>query len=251
MNFLEILEHGGIATVRLNRPEKRNALSPALLSEIHDAFIDLGARQDISVIILEGNGKAFCAGADLEYVQHMSGFSIQENHQDSLHLKTAFHAIYTCPKPVIAKVHGPAIAGGCGLATVCDFVIAGESALFGYSEVKIGFIPAIVMVYLLRKIGDTKARRLLLSAENISAKEAERIGLITHCVADAELQTTVEQLAQTLQKNSSSSMALTKDMLANLHGMSLEAGLNYAASMNAFTRMTDDCKQGIQSFLNS
>jgi methylglutaconyl-CoA hydratase len=147
-------------------------------------------------------------------------------------------------------VHGPAIAGGCGLASICDFIIAGESAIFGYSEVKIGFIPAIVMVYLLRKIGDTKARRLLLSAENIPAIEAERIGLITQCVPDGQLEETVRTLADTLQKNSSSSMALTKDMLANLHGMSLEAGLNYAASMNAFTRMTDDCKQGIQSFLN-
>lgn len=250
MNFLEIEEQGGIATVRLNRPEKRNALGPALLSEIHAAFSSLGARKDISVIILEGAGKAFCAGADLEYLEHMSGFSIQENHQDSLHLKTAFHAVYTCPKPVIAKVHGPAIAGGCGLATVCDFIIAGESAIFGYSEVKIGFIPAIVMVYLLRKIGDTKARRLLLSAENISANEAERIGLITQCVPDGELNNAVQTLAETLLNNSSSSMALTKDMLANLHGMSLEAGLNYAASMNAFTRMTDDCKHGIQSFLN-
>lgn len=250
MNFLEIREQGRIATVRLNRPEKRNALSPALLSEIHAAFSDLGARKDISVIILEGAGKAFCAGADLEYLEHMSGFSIQENHQDSLHLKTTFHAVYTCPKPVIAKVHGPAIAGGCGLASICDFIIAGESAIFGYSEVKIGFIPAIVMVYLLRKIGDTKARRLLLSAENIPAIEAERIGLITQCVPDGQLEETVRTLADTLQKNSSSSMALTKDMLANLHGMSLEAGLNYAASMNAFTRMTDDCKQGIQSFLN-
>ena len=250
MNFLEIEEQGGIATVRLNRPEKRNALGPALLSEIQAAFSSLGARKDISVIILEGAGKAFCAGADLEYLEHMSGFSIQENHQDSLHLKTAFHAVYTCPKPVIAKVHGPAIAGGCGLATVCDFIIAGESAIFGYSEVKIGFIPAIVMVYLLRKIGDTKARRLLLSAENISANEAERIGLITQCVPDGELNNAVQTLAETLLNNSSSSMALTKDMLANLHGMSLEAGLNYAASMNAFTRMTDDCKHGIQSFLN-
>lgn len=249
MNFLEITEYERIATVRLNRPEKRNALSPALLTEIHDAFVSLGDRQDISVIILEGNGKAFCAGADLEYLEHLSGFSIQENYQDSLHLKNAFHAVYTCPKPVIAKVHGPAIAGGCGLATVCDFVIAGESAIFGYSEVKIGFIPAIVMVYLLRKIGDTKARRLLLSAENISAQEAETLGLITKCVSDGELQNAVDQLAQTLQNNSGSSMALTKDMLANLHGMSLEVGLNYAASMNAFTRMTDDCKNGIQSFL--
>lgn len=251
MNFLEIIEQDTIARVILNRPEKRNALSPALLAELFQAFTDLGKRSDIKVIILEARGKVFCAGADLEYLQHVSNFSIQENLEDSLHLQKTFHAIYTCPKPVIAKVHGAAIAGGCGLATVCDFVIAGESALFGYSEVKIGFIPAVVMVYLIRKIGDTKARRLLLSAENITALEAERLGLITQCVQDSSLDETVQTLADTLAANSSSSMALTKEMLSNLHGMSLEAGLRYAASMNAFTRMTDDCKQGIAHFLKS
>ena len=250
MNFITISEQETIARITLNRPEKRNALNPSVLKELAEAFIQLGSRSDIKVIILEANGKAFCAGADLEYLEHMSTYSITENLEDSLLLQKTFHTIFTCPKPVIAKVHGAAIAGGCGLATVCDFIIACKSALFGYSEVRIGFIPAIVMVYLIRKIGDTKARQLLLSAENISATDAEIVGLITECVSDEMLENRTMELAQILSSNSSSSMALTKEMLNNLHGMSLESGLRYAASMNAFTRMTEDCKAGIHHFLH-
>lgn len=250
MDTLQLTIHNGIATVTLNRPEKRNALNSQLLTELRSTFEELGANPEVRVIILEANGKAFCAGADLGYLQQVSQFSVMENLADSTHLQQTFHTIYTCPKPTIAKVHGAAIAGGCGLATVCDFVIAGKTkALFGYSEVKIGFIPAVVSVYLLRKIGDTQTRRLLLSAENISAEEAERIGLITHAVDDDQLTDKVQSVAETLSKNSSSSVALTKKMLENLHGMDLDAGLRYAASMNAITRMTDDCKNGIQSFL--
>lgn len=250
MDTLQLAIHNGIATVKLNRPEKRNALNSQLLTELRSTFEELGANPEVRVIILEANGKAFCAGADLGYLQQVSQFSVMENLADSTHLQQTFHTIYTCPKPTIAKVHGAAIAGGCGLATVCDFVIAGRTkALFGYSEVKIGFIPAVVSVYLLRKIGDTQTRRLLLSAENITAEEAERIGLITYAVDDDQLTDKVQSVAETLSNNSSSSVALTKKMLENLHGMDLDAGLRYAASMNAITRMTDDCKNGIQSFL--
>ncbi|MBL7997478.1 MAG: enoyl-CoA hydratase/isomerase family protein [Candidatus Kapabacteria bacterium] len=240
----------GIATVTLNRPDKRNALSPLMLTELRSAFEQLGADDTVKVVILQANGTVFCAGADLGYLQQVSEYSVLENLSDSRHLQQAFHTIYTCPKPTIAKVHGAAIAGGCGLATLCDFNIASDSkARFGYYEVKIGFIPAVVSVYLLRKIGDTRARRLLLSAETINATEAERLGLITHVVPHEQLDATVQSLAGQLSANSSSSMALTKAMLDNLHGMDMDAGLRYAATMNTLTRMTEDCKQGIQSFL--
>jgi len=241
---------GAVATVTLNRPDKRNALSGELLRELHETFDALDVDPQVRVVILQGAGKAFCAGADLGYLQQVSEYSISENFADSSVLQRAFHRIYTCSKPVIARVHGPAIAGGAGLATVCDFVVAGrQKALFGYSEVKIGFIPAVVMVYLIRKIGDTRARRLLLSAENVSAEEAERLGLVSYVVDDEALESATLDLAHNLSGHSSSSLALTKEMLNNLHGMSLEAGLRYAASMNAFTRMTEDCKNGIASFL--
>jgi len=252
MNSILVHVHESIATITLQRPEKRNALNAELLTELKSAFISLSVDNTIRVIILEGAGKAFCAGADLEYLQKISEYSIIDNFSDSRLLQETFHTIYTCPKPVIAKVHGPAIAGGCGLASVCDFVVAGrEKALFGYSEVKIGFVAAIVMVYLLKKIGDTRTRNLLLTAENITATEAERIGLISHVVDDNLLDETVQKLANSLIKNSASSLMITKEMLRNLHGMSLEDGLRYASAMNAFTRMTDDCKNGIASFLRS
>jgi methylglutaconyl-CoA hydratase len=250
MNSILTNVDGAVATITLNRPDKRNALNAEVLTELAAAFKTFEHDDSVRVVILAGNGKVFCAGADLGYLQQVSQYSILENAADSRLLQETFHAIYTFPKPVIAKVHGAAIAGGCGLSTVCDFVVAGrEKALFGYSEVKIGFIPAVVMVYLLKKIGDTRSRKLLLSAENISATEAERIGLITHVCDDAELDNFTNELALKLAANSASSMMLTKDMLNNLHGMSLDAGLRYAAQMNAFTRMTDDCKAGIASFL--
>lgn len=250
MDCILVEQRDAVAAVTLNRPDKRNALSPALVQELYTAFTALGADDSVRVVVLQGNGKAFCAGADLAYLQQLSEFSVLENMADSQLLQEMLHTIYTCPKPVIAKVHGPAIAGGCGLATVCDFVVAArQKALLGYSEVKIGFIPAIVMVYLLRKIGDTQARRLLLSADNISAEEAHRIGLVTHVVDDDILDDTVQTLASTVAANSASALMLTKEMLNSLHGMSLEAGLRYATSMNALARQTDDCKQGIARFL--
>lgn len=250
MEFIKFEHKDSIATITLNRPEKRNALNSGMLKELKSTFENINLNEEVRVVVLQGEGKAFCAGADLEYLQKISEYSIMENFSDSRLLQETFHTIFTCSKPVIAKVHGAAIAGGCGLATVCDFVVAAkEKALFGYSEVKIGFVAAVVMVYLIRKIGDTRARKLLLTAENINAEEAERIGLITHVIEDSVLDDKVTELAQLLIKNSASSLALTKEMLRNLHGMSLEDGLRYASAMNAFTRMTDDCKTGIASFL--
>jgi methylglutaconyl-CoA hydratase len=241
----------GIATVTLNRPDKRNSFNAPLIAELRAVFAELASASAVRVIVLAGAGKVFCAGMDLAYLQDIAQFSVLENMADSQAFRAMLHGIYTCPKPVIAKVHGAAIAGGCGLASVCDLVLAGrDKALFGYSEVKIGFVPAIVSVYLVRKIGDTAARRLLLSAENINATEAARLGLITHVVADDELDTITRQTAQTLAANSSSGMALTKQLLADVYSMSLEAALNHACSMNAVARTTDDFKRGIASFLD-
>ena len=251
MALITIEREEGIATIAMNRPDKRNALSPELVADLASAFVDLGSDNNVKVIILKGNGPAFCAGADLAYLQQISENSAQENVADSTTLMRMMQGIVECPKPVIAMVHGPAIAGGCGLATVCDVIIAGrENAVFGYSEVKIGFIPAIVMVYLLRKVGDTQARRLVLTAQNITSDEAMNIGLVSYVVDDDQLEHETMQLARLMAGNSSSAMAMSKDMLNALHGMSLDAGLRYAASMNALARQTDDCKAGIQRFLS-
>jgi methylglutaconyl-CoA hydratase len=232
------------------RAEKRNALGPAMVEELHHAFRDMASNADVRVVVLRGEGKAFCAGADLGALQQIAEYSPLENLADSTRLKDMLQAIVELPKPVIAMVHGAAIAGGCGLATVCDIVVAGkQQALFGYSEVKIGFIPAIVMVYLLRKVGDTQARRMVLTAQNIDATEAHRLGLATFVVDDANVEHETYSLAQSMAQNSASAMALSKAMLSSLHGMSLDAGLHYATAMNALARQTQDCKDGIATFL--
>lgn len=242
----------GIGTITMNRPEKRNALSTELIEALHTAVDAMRDDPSVRVIILRGDGPAFCAGADLAYLQRISEMSPLDNVDDSTSLKNMFQAIAGCPKPVVAMVHGPAIAGGCGLATVCDIVVAARDAsVFGYSEVRIGFIPAIVLVYLVRKIGDTRARRLLLTAENISADVAQQLGLVTYVVDDETLESETMAIARRLANNSASAMALTKSMLNAVHGMSLDAGLHYATVMNAMARQTEDCKQGIASFLNS
>ncbi len=241
---------GAIGTIMLNRPEKRNALSAEMVVAINAALADMRDAEQVRVVVLKGSGPAFCAGADLAYLQEITQNSPMENLADSTALMNMYQNIVTLPKPVIAMVHGPAIAGGAGLATVCDLVVAGrEKAVFGYSEVKIGFIPAIVMVYLLRKIGDTQARKLVLTAENITAEEAHRIGMVSTVVDDSALEQTVREIAERMSRNSASSMALSKHMLNALPGMSVDAGLQYAAAMNAFTRQTEDCKNGIASFL--
>jgi len=243
---------GVIGTITMLRAEKRNALSPEMVEQLRDAFTAVGTDNNVRVVVLRGEGKAFSAGADLATLQAIANRSAMDNLADSTALMQMMQGIVNCPKPVIAMVHGPAIAGGCGLATVCDLVIAGRhNAVFGYSEVKIGFIPAIVMVYLLKKVGDTQTRRLVLTAQNIDADEAYRIGLVTMVVEDEDLEQTVYQTARAIANNSASAMALSKTMITSLHGMSMDAGLQYAATVNAFARQTTDCKLGIEQFLSS
>jgi methylglutaconyl-CoA hydratase len=252
MNYTSLVleKSTNTATITLNRPDKRNALNPTLIAEITHVFTDLRRHDDVKVIVLQANGKVFCAGMDLAYLQQISENSVMQNKVDSRTFHEMLYAIYTSPKPVIARVQGAAIAGGCGIASVCDMVIASrEKSLFGYSEVKIGFIPAIVSVYLVRRIGGMQAQRLLLTAENISADEAFRLGLITKVVDDAELDNAVAEASQMLAANSSSAMALTKEILSALPNMSLESALNHAVAMNALARTTDDFKRGVAGFL--
>ena len=253
MNFMSLTYtvENRIAEVILSRPEKRNALNDLLVQELTEAFITANKNPQVKIIILTGAGHAFCAGADLEYLQKLSTYSLAENQEDSKRLMKLYQLIYEMRKPVIAKVNGPAIAGGCGLVTVCDFVVASkEHAKFGYSEVRIGFIPALVLVFLVRRIGEGKARELLLSGKIINALEALQAGLASEVVEHQHLSDRTLKFAQELiENNSSSSMALIKEMLSEVHTMDFMQALEYAANMNAATRMTDDCKKGIAAFL--
>lgn len=254
MNFIRIkyTVDQRICTIALTRPEKHNALDDQMVSELSSAFYAAQKDSQVRAIVLKGEGESFCSGADLGYIQRISKYDFHQNREDSLGLMKLFTQIYSHRKPVIALVHGNALAGGCGLATVCDFVIASkETAKIGYTEVRIGFIPAIVMVFLVRRVGEAKARELTLSGSIINAEEALRIGLVNEVVPETELESHGLNLAQSLAKNSSgSSMGLIKELLARIHGMSTNDALDYAANLNALTRMTDDCKKGIEAFLN-
>jgi len=240
-----------IGFITLNRPDKRNALSFELIAELKNAFDQANIDKRVKVIVLKANGETFCAGADLDSLQKLQNFSKEENLKDSRHLKELFYKIYTLDKVVIAQVQGHALAGGCGLATVCDFVYATPDSKFGYTEVKIGFVPAIVMVFLIRKIGEQRAKHLLLSAELVSGESAIQFGLVSELVAREKLESRVIEFANKLIKNNSGeSMGLTKRMIGEVQSMKLEDALAYAAEKNAEARASDDCKKGVRAFLN-
>lgn len=240
-----------VGYLELNRPEKRNALNAEMVEALKNGIQAFNEEKKVKVIVIKAAGKVFCSGADLAYLQSLQSNTFEENLADSRSLKNLFYMIYTSPKVIIAQIQGYAIAGGCGLATVCDFSFSVKEAKFGYTEVKIGFIPAIVKVFLIRKIGEGKARQLLLDGDLISAAEAKDFGLINWVVEENELEDKVFEYAQKLiRQNSSQSMALTKEMIARVQERGLDDGLEYAAAMNAKARGTADCQKGIAAFLN-
>lgn len=240
-----------IGTIVLNRPEKRNALSAEMVTHLKSAFRKFIEDESVKVIILKANGEAFCAGADLAYLKELQSNSYEENLKDSQHLRELFQLIYESPKIVIAQIEGPAIAGGAGLAGICDFVFAIPETKLAYTEVKIGFVPALVMVFLIRKIGENRARHLLLSGEIIDAQKALEWGIINDIVSGDSIEKHVNEFASNLvRRNAESSMALTKKMISEIQSMDLNKALDYAAAQNAKAREHDDCKKGIGAFLN-
>ena len=238
----------GIGILSLNRPEKRNALHPELVKQMKAKLKELEKDGSLDVLIITGEGKSFCAGADLEYLNQLRDFSSLENEKDSRELAELFLLIYNFPKPVIAAVNGAAIAGGCGLASVCDIIIADEvNAKFGYSEVKIGFIPALVSTFLIRKVGEGMAKQLLMSGEIIEGKRAYDIGFVNYIYSNALVGSL--DIASKLKGNSSQSMKLTKDMIGKVSGLSVEDAVEYCIGLNTISRTTDDFKKGLNNFL--
>ena len=250
-DLIETTTDSQVQTIRLNRPDKRNALNAELVAALKTALSEAAEREDRRVIVLTGAGSAFSAGADLSSLRAMQEAEPMENQQDSRHLAELFQQIYQHPMPVIARINGHAIGGGCGLATVCDFAYAAEGATLGFTEVRIGVVPAIVMVFLRRTLGETQARDLLLRGRLVDATTAAELGLVTRVVPDEELSAAVDDLARELARETSgSAVALTKQMLARVPGMGPDEALDYAVQMNAFARGTDDCRAGIEAFLN-
>ena len=251
LRFLQYEVQDRLAYITLNRPAKRNALSANVVTELKQAFEQAEADEAVKVIILRAAGDVFCAGADLKYLQELQDNTYQENLADSTHLMQLFHQIYTLKKLVIGQVQGHALAGGCGLATLCDITFAVPEARFGYTEVKIGFLPAVVSVFLLRRIGEARTKQLLLSGDTFSAQQALDYGLITFITEPDQLAETVRAYALRLaRENSGHSIEITKEILARLPELALEDGLRYAAERNAAARADDDCRRGIAAFLN-
>jgi methylglutaconyl-CoA hydratase len=241
--------NGAIARLTLNRPEKRNALDDTIVRELKAALRDAADAREVRVVVIEGAGTDFCSGADLSVLQKIAQNSILENLEDTASLMELFVQIRNLSKPVVAAVHGRALAGGCGLATACDIILASESAQFGYPEVKIGFIPALVMAILRRSVSEKRAFELITNGEPITASEAERIGLINQVYPDADYRSKAEEYISTLARRSASAVLLAKRLLYQMDGMSYENALKSGMDANTICRMTEDCQQGIMKFL--
>jgi methylglutaconyl-CoA hydratase len=250
MEYVKYFTENRIGYITLNRPEKRNALNHPFVTELKEIFTRAEEDTKVKVIVLKAEGDSFCAGADLEYLKSLQKFTFEENLEDSTHLMELFKLVYNLKKIVIAQVQGHALAGGCGLVSVCDFSFSVPDANYGYTESRIGFIPAIVMVFLLRKIGEGKAKELLLTGMPITSRHAKDFGLINWIVENKDLESSVKEFAQGLcNNNSGMSMQLTKRMISDVQSMTLDEALNYACRKNAEARNSEDCKKGIAAFL--
>lgn len=240
-----------IAYITLNRPEKKNALNPQLVKMLSNAVAKAGCDDQVKVVVIKAAGDVFSAGADLEYLQLLQNNSSQDNFEDTIALKELFYSVYTLPKLVIAQVEGHAIAGGCGLASVCDLIFSVPEAKFGYTEVKIGFLPALVACFLVRKLGDGRTRELLLSGDLIDSETAYSYGLINFISDKNEIAALVTEYAERLARSvSGQSVALTKQLINNAQSQSLENSLDEAVRLNVQARSSEECKRGIAAFLN-
>jgi methylglutaconyl-CoA hydratase len=239
----------GIARVTLDRPEKRNALSPELVADLKDALRAADADEGVRVVALAGAGKDFCSGADLSALQVIAEGSAMENLEDVDALAELFMLPRRMRKPVVALVRGRALAGGCGLATACDLVLAAEGAQLGYPEVKIGFVPAMVMAILRRSVSEKRAFELIVGGEAVSAAEAERIGLVNRVFPDDAFDSAADAYLRELASRSASAVQLSKRLLYHTDALAFEAAVRAGADVNVVARMTDDMKAGVARFL--
>jgi methylglutaconyl-CoA hydratase len=248
--LIDYLADGPIARITLNRPEKRNALSPAMIAAWQDALAAAAEDRNVRVVLLRGTGRDFCAGLDLTGMHASAAHDVLDHLAAARLLADVFRAFRRHPHPILGAVHGRALAGGCGLATACDLVLASESAQFHYTEVNIGFVAAIVASMLRRSVGEKLAFELLAGGEPISASRAREIGMINHVYPDDGFHTSVEAYAARLAEKSPSAITLTKSLLYHVDGMPFESAIQSGVFMNALARMTEDARHGIERFVN-
>ncbi len=239
-----------ILTITLNRPEKRNALNDALLDDLKNALREADKDENLRAILIKGEGKDFCSGADLSALQKISESDVLENWDDADNLRELFSLIRKIKIPVIAAVHGRALAGGCGLATACDLVLSTKTARFGYPEVKIGFVPAMVMAILRRNVSEKRAFELATQGFEFDAETAEKFGLINRIFDDETFDEDVKKYVSVYEKVSGSAVILSKRLLYQMDGMTFGAALQAGVDANTIARLTEDCQNGIAKFLN-
>jgi methylglutaconyl-CoA hydratase len=238
----------GVARITLQRPDKRNALNPELIAGLRHALARAAGQDDVRVVLLNGAGKDFCAGLDLKALDAAAGTGVVAQLASARLFGDLILEIRRHPRPVIAAVQGRALAGGAGIATASDLILAAESASFGYPEVKIGFVPAIVAVLLRRSLGEKRAFEFLASGENISAREAHALGLVNRVFPDVEFEMGVEAYAADLASKSASALGLLKNLLYQTDGLSMEKAIEAAVQTNALARMTEDAQRGFEKF---
>ncbi len=249
MSEIIVEKQNSIAAITLNRPEKRNALNDVLIDSLKNALREADRDENLRAIVIRGAGTDFCSGADLSALQKIAQSDVLENLADAENLLELLAMIRKVKIPVIAAVRGRALAGGCGLATACDLVLASKTARFGYPEVKIGFVPAMVMAILRRNLSEKRSFELITQGFEFTADEAERIGLINRVFADETFDEDVKNYLSVYEKVSRSAVVLSKKLLYQMDGMNFETALETGAEVNTIARLTKDCQQGIARFL--
>jgi methylglutaconyl-CoA hydratase len=238
-----------VARITLNRPEIHNAFNDKMIEELTGVFEDIKTRKDVRVVVLTGNGKSFCAGADLNWMREIINYSYDENLDESLRLSELMYKIYAFPKPTIARVNGTAIGGGTGLVAVCDIVIAQENAKFGLSEVKLGLVPACISPYVIKRMGESACRELFLTGERIIATRACELELVNQAVPMDELDNAVNERVDRLLSSGPKAIATCKELLQKVPAMSLEEAKSYTAKVIASLRISDEGQEGMTAFL--
>jgi methylglutaconyl-CoA hydratase len=239
----------GISRITLNRPDKRNALDGEMVAELKSAFSASAADAECRVVLLTGAGTDFCSGADLANLEKTAKNSVLDNIADARSTADLFLMMRNHPRPVIAAVQGRALAGGCGIASACDIILASQSGQFGYPEVNIGFVPAMVMAILRRSVSEKAAFELVVTGETVSAARAQELGLVHRVFGDEQFAAEVESYVAELTTKSGSAVMLSKRLLYNMDSMSFEAALQAGVEINAIARQTEDCRKGVERFL--
>ncbi len=237
------------ARLILNKPQVHNAFNSTMISEMLDVFKRIKKDSSVRVIVLTGEGKSFCAGADLNWMKEIINYSYDQNLKESLEIAELLYTIYSLPKPTIARVNGAAIGGGVGFLSACDIVVASDKAQFGLSEVKIGLIPAAISPYVVRRIGESKAREYFLTGERISAERAEKIGLVNHAVPSEKLDHEIDKTVNRLLSSGPHAIAKCKQLLFKVPQISLKEAQEFTARMIADLRISDEGQEGMTAFL--